>query len=177
MGEIIRLPVVAAGYPETSAELDRAESVLLIAIRWWVEAYRRDEDPLPRLSQGLEIAGAPDAGICVDALMSVVARSVQRPISVHCPRCRALSDDEKQLLHAAGLAQSRADALAKRALRDALLTAYGAEFALGPLCELGDLFAEAGLFLRRRRPPGEDHASMLALETWNGGLQPETTIH
>lgn len=42
--------------------------------------------------------------------------------------------------------------MAERALRMALLSAQGAEFALGPLRGLGELFAEAKLLFRRLRP-------------------------
>ena len=61
MGQIIPLPVSPARYPDNSAALDPAERILLIAIRWWVDSCRRDEDPMPRLCQGLEAAGTCDA--------------------------------------------------------------------------------------------------------------------
>jgi hypothetical protein len=34
MGQIIRLPILE--YPTSTADLDPAECVLLIAVRWWV---------------------------------------------------------------------------------------------------------------------------------------------
>jgi hypothetical protein len=49
VGQIIQLPLIPAGYPINSAALDPA--ILLIVIRWWVDSYRRDEDPTPRLCQ------------------------------------------------------------------------------------------------------------------------------
>ena len=155
MGQIIRLPVIAAGYPETSAGLDPAECVLLSAVRWWVDARRHGDDPMPRLRQGLETAGTRDAAFSVDALMTIVARTVRQPIAIHCPRCPHLSGDEKRLLHVAGLAQAGDRHLAEKALRTALLSAQGAEFALGLLEGVGELFAEARLFFRRRRPHAE----------------------
>ena len=158
MGQIIRLLVAPAGYPEASADLDPAECVLLIAIRWWVDAWRHGDDPMPRLRQGLETASADDAAFSIDALMAIVARIVRQPIAIHCPRCPHLSGDEKQLLHAASLAQAGDGHLAEKALRTALLSAQGAEFALGPLEGLGELFAEAKLFFRRRRAPVEGRA-------------------
>src|SRR5690348_11342935 len=36
MGQIIRLPVSPAGYPDSVTSLDPAECTLLIAVRWWV---------------------------------------------------------------------------------------------------------------------------------------------
>ena len=135
------------------AAFDPAECILLTAIRGWVAAYRHDDDPMPGLIQGLGNTGACDAAFSIDALMAIIAQSVQQPVIVHCPRCPHLSDDERHLLHAASLAQAGDGHLAEMALRTALLSAQGAEFALGPLHGLGELFAEAGLHFRRRRPP------------------------
>jgi hypothetical protein len=159
MGQIIRLPAGLTTYPDTSTDLDPVECVVLIGVRWWVESYRRDEDPLPRLCQGLDSAGACDAAFAIDRLMTIVARAPLRPITIHCPRCPHLSDDERHLLHAASLAQTGHDHLTEKALRTALLSAEGAECALDPLRDLAGLLAEAGLFFRRRRPPGTDQAS------------------
>ena len=175
MGDIIRLPARPAAYPATSATLDRAETVLLTAIRHWVQAYRQDEDPVPRLAQELEIAGAPDAALPIDAVMMVLARSVRQPVSIHCPRCRGLSDEEKHLLYAASVVQAGDVDLAERTLRNVLLTAEGAAWALGPLQELGEMFAEAGLFLRRRTAPGGEDSN-----TWAAPWRPDDvpqTIH
>jgi hypothetical protein len=175
MGQIIRFPVAPAGYPDYATDLDPAECVLLIAIRWWVDSYRHDEDPMPRLCQGLETAGTCDAAYSVDALMAIVARSLQQPIAIHCPRCPRLSNDEGHLLHAASLAQAGDGRLAEKALRAALLSAQGAEFALGPLQGLGELFAEAGLFFRRRRPSGVEQTPTTVVEPWSPAPRPETT--
>jgi hypothetical protein len=153
VGHIIRLFVPPAGYPDTSAALDPAECVLLIAIRWWVADFRQRNDPLPRLCEAMCTAGARDAAFSVDQLMAVFIRSARRPMAIHGPRCPGLSDDEKHLLSAARLVQGGESKMAERALRTALLSAPGAEFALGPLQSLGELFAEAKLFFVRRKPP------------------------
>ena len=169
MGLIIQFPINPP-YPDHAVALDPAERVLLIAIRGWVEAYRRNEDPLPGLCHGLEAAGPYDAAFSVDALMAILERTIEQPITIHCPHCAHLSDDERHLLHAASLVQAGHNDLAENALRHVPLSPQGAAFALGPLSGLGGLFAEAGLFFRRRRPPAENQ--MLAAP-W----QPATTIH
>jgi hypothetical protein len=128
MGQIIQLPLSLGGYPDNSAALDPAECILLIAIRWWVDSYRRDEDPLPRLCQGLEAAGTCDAAFTIDALMAIIARTGRQPIAIHCPRCPHVSDDERLLLHAASLTQAGHSHMAEKALCAALLSAQGAEF-------------------------------------------------
>ncbi len=72
MGQVIRLSLPPTPYPDISAKLDSAESVVLLAMRWWLRAFRLNEDPLPRLRQGLRAAGVRDAALSVDAFMSVV---------------------------------------------------------------------------------------------------------
>ena len=49
------------------------------------------------------------------------------------------------------LVQARESVLAERVLRTALLSAAGAEFALGPLEGLGEVFRKATLLLRCRK--------------------------
>jgi hypothetical protein len=155
MREVIGF-TAAEAYPTTATLLDEAEVTLLIAIRHWTAAYRERRDPLPPLRPGLGAAGAPDAAFAVNALMAIVARTLRRPMAVHCPCCPKLSEDEQHLLHAASLVQAGECALAQRALRTALLAAPGADFALGPLEGLGRVFARAGLlFGCRRSPAGE----------------------
>ena len=158
MTHAIRFPVPPMPYPYRSTELDTAEYVVLIAIRWWVANHRNGTDPLPRLCEALGVAGVRDAAFSVDQLMSVVARTARDPVAIHCPRCVGLSADEMCLLHAASLAQAGEGHLAEKALRVALLSAQGAEFALGPLEGLGELLAEARLFLRKRFIPWQSPA-------------------
>ncbi len=173
MGQVIAFPVPPTSYPDRAADLDHAECVLLIAIRSWVDCYKLGEDPIPRLCQGLEIAGAPDAAFSIDGLMTVVARSVVRPVEIHCLRCPQLSDDEKNLLRAASLAQADDGELAEKVLRTCLLSAQGAEFAIGPLEGLAELFAQARLFLCRRRLPAEHPAADDTRESWS----PPQSLH
>lgn len=159
MAQLIRFPVPPIPYPHRSTDLDTAEYALLIAVRWWVANHRNGTDPLPRLCQALGVAGVRDAAFSVDQLMSIVARTARHPIAIHCPCCPGLSADEMCLLHAAGIAQAGNEQLAEKALRTALLSAQGAEFALGPLEGLGELFAEARLFLRKRSAPWQAHTT------------------
>ena len=174
MGQVIRLSLPPTPYPELSAKLDTAEAVVLIAVRWWVRAFRLNEDPLPRLRQGLLAAGVRDAALSVDTFMSVVRQSARRPIAVHSPRCPHLVGDEKCLLHAMALAQAGDSDLAERVLRTALLSAQGAEFALGPLDGLGRLLAGARLLLRRRLPPDQGASGVSTVESWSPSLFSDT---
>ena len=170
MGQVIPFTTTPSAYPARTSLLDAAECTLLIAIRWWAAAVRHGDDPMPRLCQDLEIASARDAAFSVDGLMTIVARTVRQPIAVHCPHCPHLSVDEAHLLHAASLAQSGERSLAERALRSALLSAPGAEFALGPLEGLGELFAETRLLFTRRRSPAEAVSPVGVAATWSPSI-------
>src|SRR5689334_23467226 len=104
-GQIVPLRVAPPAYPEVCHDLNTAECVALLAFRWWIAAFRRNEDPLPRIAAGLRRAGAGTAAPPIDALMSIVARSARRTMTIHAPRCPALATDEAQLLYAGALAQ------------------------------------------------------------------------
>jgi hypothetical protein len=169
MGQIIAFPVHPVPYPDLAADLGRADCVLLLAIRWWVEDYRAGADPIPRLREALTNAGAHDAAFLIDALMTVVARTGRRPVAINCPRCPHISVDEKQLLHAASLTQASDGKLAEKALRTALLSAEGAAFAVGELEGLADLFTRARLFFARRTSPPSDDSR----EAWS----PPAALH
>ena len=91
---------------------------------------------------------------------------MRRPITIHCPLCSTVSEDEKHLLHAASLAQAGPGDTAERALRTTLLSAQGAEFALGTLEGLGALFAQAGLLFRRRLAALRGPGQMDSIEAW-----------
>lgn len=167
MGQVIAFPLPSTHYPDSAADLDTAECVLLLGIRWWVESHREGDDPIPRLCEGLEMAGTPDAAFSIDGLMTTVARALFRPIDIRCPRCPRVSQDEKNLLRAAALAQAHASELAAKVLRNTLLSAQGAEFAIGPLEGLGELFAQARLFLSRLQRSNEDLSIGDGREPWS----------
>jgi hypothetical protein len=167
MGRI--LPFAPRFLPESptgTEALDPAGSVFLLGLRWWVADMKQGHDPLVRLRQTMDIAGAPDAAYSVDYLMGVVLRTARRPIQIGCPRCPRLSRDERRLIHAASLAQAGETSQAEGALRAGMLSPSGAEFALGPLEGLGELMANAGLVFRRHAPPNEREPHSSEIEVW-----------
>jgi hypothetical protein len=153
VGQVIQFQLPVDRYPERRAGLDDPEAVLLIGLRWWAEDTSRQHDPLPRLRQGMGIAGLSDSALAIDAFMTIAGRTTYRALEVHGPGCDCLSQDEKHLLHAASLAQAGHNAIAEKVLRTALLTAQGADMALGPLLRIGQLFSSARLFFRCRAAP------------------------
>lgn len=156
MGQVVSFNATPSAYPPPTASLDSAESAVLITIRWLAAAFRGGEAPMPHLFQRVETTGTHGAAFSVNVLIGVIARTARHLLEIHCTRCPHLSDDEKHTLHAERLAQAGKNAMAACALRTALLTAQGAEFALGPLKGLGELFTEAKLFFHRQRSVAED---------------------
>ncbi|MDO9711629.1 hypothetical protein [Paracraurococcus lichenis] len=151
MGRIMPFaPRILHGYPSATEALDPAESLLLLAIRGWVDDVRQATDPLLRLGGIAAQVGVPAAAPALDMVMRVIARTALRPVQIGCPRCPRLGADEQRLLHAARLAQGRETGLAQEVLRDGLLSDIGAQFALGPLQGLGELLITAGFKLRPR---------------------------
>ena len=144
MGQVIHLSVPWATYPVITEALDAAERILLLGVRWWAADYRQSVDPMPRLCDAMRTAGPREAAFSVDRLMAVIARTARRPVAIHCPRCPHLSRDETSLLYAASLVQAGERRTAERALRTALLSAPGAEFALGPLEGFGSCSPRPG---------------------------------
>jgi hypothetical protein len=167
MSQIVAFPVPPTPYPDLAGDLNKAESVLLVAIRRWVECHPDGEDPMPRLCQSHKTAGAPDAAFSINGLMAIMARAVTRQVEIHCPRCRHLSRDEKHVLGSASLTQAGKSDLAEKVLRTTLLSAQGAEFAIGPLAGPGELFARARRLLSRRPLPVEHRNTGVHMEFWS----------
>jgi hypothetical protein len=169
MSLVIRLSAHSVIYADDVARLDPAERVLPIARRWWVADRHRGDDRLPRLYQALNVAGVRDGGLPADQLIRVVVPSARRLIDIGCSPCSHLFDDEKQVLNATSLRQTGKSDVTQRALRTALLSAHGAEFALGPL----ELFARAKRFLCRHAQPQMNQKRVIAVEPW----LPPSTVH
>jgi hypothetical protein len=100
MGQVIAFPAHPTPCPGRVADLGFAENVLLVAIRCWVEAYRGATIPSHAFAKGSRPPGLLMPRFSIDALVTIVARAVRRPVEVHCPGCPNVSDDEKRRLYA-----------------------------------------------------------------------------
>jgi hypothetical protein len=175
MDQITKRAAPPAEYPETIDALDPAESALLLAIRWWVAARQDDEDPLFHLCRSLNAAGAEAAAFSLDRFMTLAAHSTRRRVITYCPCSPQLGEDEKQLLHSAGLVQNRKSELASQSLQT-ILTMEGTVLALGPLEEMGEQFAKSRLLFRQRRMPAAEPGFPATIESWISSLS-GATLH
>ncbi|WP_149538902.1 hypothetical protein [Siccirubricoccus phaeus] len=173
MGRILTFaPRILRQEPPTTADLRPAESILLLALRWWVADLRGGGDPTGRLRHALAMAALPGpTADALDGFMRQVARGARRQIDVHAPRCPCLGADEAQLLRAARLAQLGEATAAAGCLGEGMLRPEAAPEAAEALSGLGALFASAGLRFTALapQPPASEP------EGWR--LPPWTVLH
>lgn len=162
------LPLEAA---ETFEALEVSERLLIVGCRTWVVRRSTRSCPLDELDQLFAGFGVLGAAAPLDVLLCAAARTAFRPIEVHCPRCRKLSDDETRLLCAVAVGQADDLAQASRQLAHWLPSAV-ADWACGPVCGLGLLFAQAGLVLPQRLALASD-----GMDGVNGDGGRRCTLH
>ncbi|MCO6417797.1 hypothetical protein JYK14_16740 [Siccirubricoccus sp. KC 17139] len=181
MGRILTFaPRILRQEPPTTANLRPAESILLLALRWWVADLRQGGDPTGRLRHALAMAALPaPAADAVDGFMRSVARGARRQIEIHAPRCPCLAADEAQFLRAARLAQIGEAAATAGCLSEDMLAPEAAALAAGALAGLGQIFAVSGLRFSASPPiptaPEPEAAEDSKTEGWR--LPPWTVLH
>ena len=74
---------------------------MLWAFRTWVRVHEGETRYLPILRRGFEAAGIADGYALLDSALETVACTAHTPIHVNCPKCRAVTADEHDLLTAA----------------------------------------------------------------------------
>jgi len=126
----------------TPEDLPPAESVLLDAIRAWVEATRDGAAPLPALRMPLVTEGVGDAATALDAVL----RALACPGSLGCRLCPRITPAEGTLLLGLGLAQraTRREALATFLQLAQPAPAYT---AIGPALAVGLILRRSGILL------------------------------
>lgn len=132
------LALDAAAVPQLPAadsvtDLQPAERELVTALRLWVAAFTRQEDPLHAARQHFEQqfnsdgTQAPiwgdrrpggDAGLSLHAVLRNTTLAASRPVDVRCPTCPGLSPDEARLLAAIAWLQCDLSGPAEAALGD-----------------------------------------------------------
>jgi len=151
-----QLPAAAA-----LADLQAAEREVVTALRLWVEAFTRQNDPLHAardhfarcFNSGGEGAlwgdrrPGGDAGLSLHAVLRNTTLAATRPVDVRCPTCPGLSADEARLLSTTAWLQRDVTPAAEAALGDWLPPA-ALRLSLAPARGL----AQALLVMERRLP-------------------------
>ena len=89
------------------AALSTPEHVLLCAIRTWVDAARRNVDPLPGLEEGFTHAGLGAALERFDGVMTVTATAATHSLDIRCLKCGGVGTGEIDLIAVVALLQWR----------------------------------------------------------------------
>jgi hypothetical protein len=141
-----------------------------------VAAHQNGGDALYHVRFILRSMGAEATTLPLNRFMAMAAHSTSRRVVTHCPCSPHVGRDEKQLLYATSLIQNGETESAARILQTTILTKDGAVLALGPLEEIGERFARAGLFFPWRQAPSAEPAFPPTVESWISSLS-GTTLH
>lgn len=83
-----------------------ADQLLLWSVRLWADALNRGCGVSELLRDAYRLAGAGDAYLDLDGLMTIVATSATSNIDVRCTRCTTVSDDEQAFTRAVAIYQA-----------------------------------------------------------------------
>jgi len=144
-----------------ATDLQAAERSVVTAMRHWVAAFRRQEDPLgaardrfeDRFNSGGTLWGdrrsSGDAGLSLHAVLRNTTLAASRAVDVRCPACPGLSPDEARLLDALAWLQRDIAEPAQTALGDWLPPA-ALRLSLSPLRGLAQALLAAEQLLPLR---------------------------
>ena len=83
-----------------------ADKLLLWSVRLWADALNRGCGVSELLRDAYRLAGAGDAYLDLDGLMSIVATSASTSIDVRCTKCATVSLDEQAFIRAVAVYQA-----------------------------------------------------------------------
>ena len=96
-----------SSYPEERfSSLLFAEKLLLWSVRLWVDALNRGCGVSELLRDAYRLAGAGDAYLELDGLMTIVATSAISSMDVRCMKCTTVSLDEQAFIRAVAIYQA-----------------------------------------------------------------------
>ena len=97
--------LAAQGVMEVSG-LDYRERTIVLAVRRWVEASRaNDDDPRAAVAEALHPIRLGGGVMSLDAILRNTSLAATRYVTVNCPGCASLAEDEARLLHATSAVQ------------------------------------------------------------------------
>jgi hypothetical protein len=143
-------------YPANVAmtELRTGELFAVMALRFWVAAFKDPIEGREHWQQGFAAADISDEGMTAfNALLLIVATAAQRALDVRCAKCLSLGDDEAAFLHMLGLLQRDCVTGAELVLVGWIPPA-AARTALPFVASLAQAMAARGLTIPQR--PSED---------------------
>jgi hypothetical protein len=93
--------------PQDTARLPPVETALLMAMRVWLDGRRRGQQEMPEVATVLAMLNCAHAAAPLEGLMAGLAMpaAAYRPIAIGCLCVRAVTADERRLLHVVALQQ------------------------------------------------------------------------
>ncbi|HEY4136739.1 MAG TPA: hypothetical protein VGO34_16165 [Alphaproteobacteria bacterium] len=143
-----------AAYPAGTQldELRTAESFLVVAVRFWTARRLEPNAGHGDWRTGFRAAGVCDIGAaCFGSFLNIIEAAAYRPITLGCPHCGDVTEDEARLLCVVGLLQRERGNDAALLLADWLPPAavrVAADYAFG----FATALSEARLTMPERRP-------------------------
>ena len=125
-----------------------SEKLILWAVRFWVDALKREVNAQSVLRNALRLAGARDAHPPLDDLLTILATSANNGIDVRCPKCPSVSPDERRLIGAIAAWQHDLDPAFADSFMSPWLPPSALRVARTPAAQLARTLKEAGLRLR-----------------------------
>lgn len=154
--------------------LDRAETLMVWAMRVWVVGARERISVDEVLRGSFSRAGAPGALVVLDNMMAAIAGGAARTIDISCVCHDRVSADERRILDVVALFQA-GDTLEVPLMLRSFLTPPAAETVAGLIDLLARQLSEAGLLLRTSPPRIRRHA--LGATPSGLGWAGSTTVH
>ena len=135
-------------YPEDRVStLLFADQLLLWSIRLWADGLNRGCGVSELLRHAYRLAGASDAYLDLDSLMTIVATSATGNIDVRCTKCTTVSFDEQAFIRAVAIYQAGLPVADASKLFTLWLPPAARRLIEPHIAELGRKFRHAGLQL------------------------------
>ena len=144
--------------PATFEHHDTVEKLLLWAIRIWVKSLQNKTNAHGVLSACFRQAGATDAHIAFDGMMSIITNFASRQIDVRCPKCPNTSSDEMRMVGAIAARQNQTDPLIADEILGPLVQPAGLRLLREPVMNLAEALLVAELLVR----PSHKASSVIA---------------
>lgn len=139
-------------HPTPLCSLSTAETLLVWAVRHWVQSMRANLDPGDLLRRAFATVDAEDAAQAVDSLLWITLREATSVRDVGCLRCPTLGEGERDILRAVAFAQ-RGEHAAAVAVLATWLPPGAARAAYAPVATIARTLRTADLSLPLRAHP------------------------
>jgi len=160
---------------ERFRSLETAEKLLIWAICIWVRALQSETNAHGVLRACFEQAGAKDAHLALDGMMTIISNSACRQIDIRCPKCPNTSSDEMRIVCAVAAWQNGMDPEMADSFLGPLVLPAGLPLLRKPVVILAGALLGAEMIVRPTQRPSKFVSYIRPIETDEHGES--VTIH